>query len=227
MAKGVNRYINVYINGKQVENNIKSIKSAITTLTNEQRKMTIGSEKYVQTTAKIKTLNGILSQHKQEIIDVKTQINDAVGKASTWVATIVHSGKLLSGITSFIRQFSDEYQKMSDVYADVMKYTGLTAEETKTLNNELKKIDTRTPTEQLNILAGEAGKLAIQGVKNIRDFVEAADIINIALGEDLGEGAVLIIYHNRGSKTPKKTTCPLKISSKCSTMCVPTKTQPR
>ncbi len=44
MAKGVNRFINVYINGKQVENNINSIKSAITKLTNEQKKMTIGSE---------------------------------------------------------------------------------------------------------------------------------------------------------------------------------------
>ena len=133
MAKGVNRYINVYINGKQVENNIKSIKSAITKLTNEQKKMTIGSEEYIQATAKIKTLNGILSQHEKEIVDIKTQINNAVGAISTWTTALVHSGKILSTtyktITSFIKQFTNEYQKMSDVYADVMKYTGLTAEE--------------------------------------------------------------------------------------------------
>ena len=42
MAKGVNRFINVYINGKQVENNINSIRAAIARLTREQRKMTIG-----------------------------------------------------------------------------------------------------------------------------------------------------------------------------------------
>lgn len=33
MAKGVNKYINVYINGKQVENNINSIRAAIARLT--------------------------------------------------------------------------------------------------------------------------------------------------------------------------------------------------
>ena len=38
MAKGVNRFINVYINGKQVENNINSIRAAMTKLTREQKK---------------------------------------------------------------------------------------------------------------------------------------------------------------------------------------------
>ncbi len=190
MAKGVNRFINVYINGKQVENNINSIRSAITKLTREQKKMTIGSDKYIQTTKKIKKLNKILQEHKKSIGSIKKGWGAAVGELSSLFATIVHGGKIISTVTSFIQQFTNEYQKMSDVYADVMKYTGLTSEEVKTLNDELKKIDTRTPTEQLNILAGEAGKLGIQGVKNIRDFVEAADIINIALGEDLGEGAV-------------------------------------
>ena len=190
MAKGVNKYINVYINGKQVENNINSIRAAITQLTREQKKMTIGSDKYIQTTKKIKKLNKILQEHRESIGSmVKTQ-RTAIEELLTYVSTIVHVGTIYKAVTSFIQQFTNEYQKMSDVYADVMKYTGLTSEEVKTLNDELKKIDTRTPTEQLNILAGEAGKLGIQGVKNIRDFVEAADIINIALGEDLGEGAV-------------------------------------
>ncbi|MBR5651836.1 MAG: hypothetical protein IKW93_06445 [Bacteroidales bacterium] len=34
----------LYINGKQVENNINSIRAAITKLTSEQKKMTIGSD---------------------------------------------------------------------------------------------------------------------------------------------------------------------------------------
>ncbi len=190
MAKGVNRFINVYINGKQVENNINSIRAAITKLTREQKKMTIGSDEYIQTTKKIKTLNGILREHKQDIGAIEKIQRTAIKNLSFFLGTIVHANTIYKTVTSFIQQFTNDYQKMSDVYADVMKYTGLTSEEVKTLNDELKKIDTRTPTEQLNVLAGEAGKLGIQGVKNIRDFVEAADIINIALGEDLGEGAV-------------------------------------
>ena len=52
MAKGVNRFINVYINGQQVENNINSIRAAITQLTREQKKMIIGSDEYIQRTKK-------------------------------------------------------------------------------------------------------------------------------------------------------------------------------
>jgi TP901 family phage tail tape measure protein len=42
-------------------------------------------------------------------------------------------------------------------------------------------------------LASEAGKLGISGAGNIKKFVKEADMINVALGEDLGEGAILSI----------------------------------
>ena len=42
----------LYINGKQVENNINSISAAITKLTSEQKKMTIGCDEYIQRTKK-------------------------------------------------------------------------------------------------------------------------------------------------------------------------------
>ena len=55
---------------------------------------------------------------------------------------------------------------------------------------ELKKTDTRTSREQLNQLAGVAGRLGIQSKEGILDFVDAADMIGVALGDDLGQGAV-------------------------------------
>ena len=58
------------------------------------------------------------------------------------------------------------------------------------LNESLKAMDTRTSREQLNALAGDAGKLGITSKEKILDFVEAADKINVALGDDLGAGAV-------------------------------------
>ncbi len=42
MAKEVNKRVNVFINGKEVENNIKSIRAAMAHLTNQLNKMTIG-----------------------------------------------------------------------------------------------------------------------------------------------------------------------------------------
>lgn len=96
----------------------------------------------------------------------------------------------LTGMTLTMRQCVDEYAKMEEAESQVLKYTGMTREEVRQLNEQLKSMDTRTPREELNRLAGEAGKLGITGVDNVREFVEAADMINVALGEDLGEEAV-------------------------------------
>ena len=96
----------------------------------------------------------------------------------------------LTGVTLTVRQCVDEYAEMEEALSQVTKYTGMTREEVDQLNEQFKQMDTRTPREELNRLAGEAGKLGITGVEDVRDFVEAANQINVALGEDLGEEAV-------------------------------------
>ena len=72
----------------------------------------------------------------------------------------------------------------------VRPMTGMTKDEVKALNEEFKKMDTRTPRTELNELAGTAGRLGIQAKEDVLEFVEAADMINVALGEDLGEDAI-------------------------------------
>lgn len=96
----------------------------------------------------------------------------------------------LTGVAMTARKCVDEYAEMEEAEAQVMKYTGMTREEVKELNEELKNMDTRTAREKLNALAGDAGRLGITGKKDVLEFVDAADKINVALGEDLGEDAV-------------------------------------
>ncbi len=71
--------------------------------------------------------------------------------------------------------------------ANVRKFTGMTAEQVAALNEEFKKIDTRTSREDLNKLAQEAGRLGKTSAEDVLGFVRAADQINVAL-DDLGEG---------------------------------------
>lgn len=89
-----------------------------------------------------------------------------------------------------IRGSVEAFAQMDQEMNSVRKYTGQTIEEVKEMNEAFKEMDTRTPREQLNQLAGSAGRLGIQGKDNIMDFVYAADQINLALGDDLGKGAV-------------------------------------
>lgn len=96
----------------------------------------------------------------------------------------------VSGVTTTIRKSVEDFAQMEEEMANVRKYTGLTADQIRDLNEELKKMDTRTSREQLNQLAGSAGRLGLQSRKDILEFVEAADMIKVALGDDLGENAV-------------------------------------
>ena len=64
----------------------------------------------------------------------------------------------------------------------------MTREEVEALNEEFKKMDTRSSREELNRLAGEAGMLGKNTQEDVMGYVRAADQINVAL-DDIGEGA--------------------------------------
>ena len=89
-----------------------------------------------------------------------------------------------------MQEYIGAWASIDAAMTGVEKYTGLARAEVEALNEELRKLDTTTSIEGLNALAADAGRLGITSRQQILDFVEAADQINVALGEDLGEGAV-------------------------------------
>lgn len=95
-----------------------------------------------------------------------------------------------TGLTMTIRKCAQAYADMEESMANVRKYTGQTDGEVRRMNEDFKRMDTRTAREQLNELAGSAGRLGITSKEMIEEFVDGADKINVALGDDLGEGAV-------------------------------------
>ncbi len=197
------RGIYLYINGQEVSNDVKSIRAEMSKLVNQQAKMTMGSEEYIRAGQKIKALNGILAEHRNQWMKTNSEIDkskdnmfslskvaDGFNKYFGMVTAAIAS---LTGISFAMRKSVDDYAEMEEAMANVRKYTGMTTEEVKDLNEEFKKMDTRTPRLELNGLAAEAGKLGITGKQNLIDFVEAANTIKVALGEDLGEDAILNI----------------------------------
>ena len=95
-----------------------------------------------------------------------------------------------SGIRDVIKGSVEAFAEMDQEMNNVRKYTGQTIEEVERMNETFKQMDTRTPREQLNQLAGSAGRLGITSTGAVMEFVDAADKINVALGDDLGKGAV-------------------------------------
>lgn len=154
-------------------------------------------DKAVPGTEKWKELRADYLLTKQRMKEVEVQARDtrfSLSKVADgfnkYAAIGAGAIASLTGVAMTARKCVDEFAEMEEAEAQVMKYTGMTREEVKGLNEELKKMDTRTAREKLNALAGDAGRLGITGKKDVLEFVDAADKINVALGEDLGEDAV-------------------------------------
>lgn len=197
MAKTYNRTVKVFIDGSEVDNSIPAIQKRIRELTRDVKKMTIGTKEYTDTVQAIAQLNGILAEHKKAIRGVAEEsetLGDKLGGMAEffnkWYYTLQTGIDALGGITTTIRQCVNDYADMEEAMADVQKYTGQTSAQVHDMNEDFKRMDTRTSREQLNALAGAAGRLGITNKEMIEEFVDGADKINVALGDDLGEGAV-------------------------------------
>ena len=132
---------------------------------------------------RIQALNGQARQTESIFTRVSDRFNRYFGVVSAGIASV-------TGLSLAFRSAAEAAAEMDDVYSDVMKSTGLTRDEVAELNEEFRKMDTRTSREGLNRLAYEAGKLGLSAKEDVLAFVRAADQINVALGEDLGEGAI-------------------------------------
>ena len=197
MAKQYSRTVKVFIDGSEIENTLPSIQKKIRELTRDIKKMTIGTKEYDDTAKSIADLNKILADHRKAI--------RATSEEAQSLGSVLDKGADLfnkwyyAGLTAFssvsraydsIHKYIDDYAQMEESMANVRKYTGQSDEEVHQMNEDFKRMDTRTAREQLNELAGAAGRLGITNKEMIEEFVDGADKINVALGDDLGEGAV-------------------------------------
>ncbi|MEI6697315.1 MAG: phage tail tape measure protein [Bacteroidota bacterium] len=194
MAGGTNRRINIFVNGKEVEDKIGGVQAAFSRLTREIKQCSVGTDEYNNKAADIKKLKAVIAEH-----------NVAIGQtASSWeklktniVSTGVGvlAGNILTSLTTaaagFFSGLIDGASKLSDQFADIRKTTGMTEQEVQLLNKGLKNIDTRTAVSELRNIAIVAGQLGIEKDK-VLGFADSVDKINVALGDEISGGAEVV-----------------------------------
>lgn len=154
---------------------------------------TAGTEGYEKLAARLREVNDVLAKQKSAYTTTKSmfeQMKSQIGGVA--IGTIVGQG-IQSGmqqVLDLIPKYISGIRQIAKEEAQVQKTTNLTDAQMKLLNEQFKNMDTITPRSELRALAVEAGKLGKESVKDIAEFVRQADIINVALGQDLGEGAV-------------------------------------
>lgn len=151
----------------------------------------------------INTKSEAFANRQKELKNLKKVIDDATGAANKQSGAWHMALKNLTayvGLFAVFNQvktyFVDLFRlnmKFADQLTDIRKVALSTTDEIANLSRELAKIDTRTSLEELNRIAYAGAKLGIQtqgGTMALAGFVRAADQVNVALKEDLGEEAL-------------------------------------
>ena len=159
-------------------------------LSMQLRNLTPGSAKYQQFDAELKQVNARMKELRGTAAQTQSGLGNLANGFNKYFAMTTAFIAGITGASLAFRKLAEDVAHMDDVYSDVMKTTNLNKDQVLELNESFKKMDTRTSRESLNMLARDAGKLGLEGSKNILDFVDAGNQINVALGEDLGQDAI-------------------------------------
>lgn len=150
----------------------------------------------------INTAEDEFIEKQKQLKGLKKQIDEVTGAAnkqsSAWKTA-------LQNLTAYVSMFSafnliktkitdsirDNYA-YSDSLANIRKVSGLTSESIGKLSKDLAKIDTRTSQEEMASIAYTGAKLGLgkYGVEGLTQFTQAANQVNVALKEDMGEDAL-------------------------------------
>lgn len=169
---------------------IRDLEYSIKALNQQMHGMERGTEQFKQMELKAKQLKAELQAVRAEGVAQESWIKRSADWFNRMQGIALGAVAAISGITFTVKKCVEEYAKMDDEMTNVRKYTGQAAEEVERMNEDFKKIDTRTPRQKLNQLAEDAGRLGITSTAAVEEFVDGADKINVALGDDLGDKAV-------------------------------------
>lgn len=177
---------------------LKQLKDAMVSL--DPKKLADQGKSYTEEMAKmqvqartleerIESLTGTTRKNGKAFEEQGGLIAKTVKRLSSYV--LVYSG--FNFVKNQIANVVKENIDLSDQLADIQKTTGLSAENVASLSENINKIDTRTSVQELHNLAYEAGRLGIGGggADAVLGFVRAANQLKVALGEDLGEDAIV------------------------------------
>lgn len=170
----------------------KELQKTLRQLRNELNGIERGTAAWDAHVAKIKAVKAEIERVNETLAEQKSLSDRVMDWVNKWQMALVAVGATITGLVMAGRKAVNAFAEMEQEMANVRKFTGMSAEEVSSLNEEFKKIDTRTPREELNQLAQEAGRLGKTSQEDVLGFVRAADKINVAL-DDLGSGATLTL----------------------------------
>lgn len=174
--------------GKKGKASINELKQAYNQLSEELNQLNTKSKEFNEKQKDLKDLKKNIENATGAITQHGNSWQTAVKNLTAYVGLFGVFNAIKDTVTSAIKK-NFEY---SSSLTDIRKVSGLTMQDVNKLSEELAKIDTRTSVDGLAQLAYQGAKLGMgkYGVDGMKQFVAAADQINVAIGEEMGEEAL-------------------------------------
>lgn len=190
---------------KQVEDDVVDVNDVIARSKKGKASIEELKKAYQQLQAELNKINTGDAEFKDKqkaLKELKKNIDDVTGAAKkqggAWQAALknltayVGLFQVFNAIKDTVTSAIKKNFEFSGSLTDIRKVSGLAMEDVNKLATELAKIDTRTSIDGLAQLAYQGAKLGMgkYGVEGMKQFVAAADQINVAIGEEMGEEAL-------------------------------------
>ena len=170
---------------KQLNQTLTVLRRQLNGIERDSEAWNIQVQKIQRVKAEIDRVNAELRQSESLLQRLNRGFNEWGGAIATAAAAV--TGLVMAG-----RSAVNTYAELEQEMANVSKFTSLPMEKVKELNEEMKKMNTRTSLIELNKYAEDAGKLGMKSIEDIMGYVRGADQINVALS-DIGDGATLVL----------------------------------
>lgn len=190
---------------KQVEDDVVDVNDVIARSKKGKASIEELKKAYQQLQAELNKINTGDAEFKDKqkaLKELKKNIDDVTGAAdkqsNSWKTALknltAYAGlfQVFNAIKDTVTSAIKKNFEFSGSLTDIRKVSGLAMEDVNKLATELSKIDTRTSIDGLAQLAYQGAKLGMgkYGVDGMKQFVAAADQINVAIGEEMGEEAL-------------------------------------
>lgn len=153
--KTLKRGIELYIDGKQVQANMKQVEAEARKLKKEIDGMTVGSKEYFEATKRYQELNRVLREHKNELKGIEVQHQSLFKKAGQLLKDygIQIMGVLgaLTNVSMKINAFRKQAAEKEDAAANLKALTGLDDDNIQWLTQQAEKLSTTMEASGLRV----------------------------------------------------------------------------
>lgn len=173
---------------KQGKASLDELRRAYKQLEEELNQINTKSKEFADKQKSMKELKKNIDEATGAVNKHGSAWQTALKNLTAYVGLFAVFNKAKELVTGVIQKNLD----MSDSLANIRKVSGLLHQDIDKMAVSLSKIDTRTPVSELQKIAYAGAKLGIgnYGVEGLESFVKAANQVNVALKEDLGDEAL-------------------------------------